>query len=141
LPPSVTFSAPASGGTTAIGTAVVSSSGLVTGILVTDAGQGYVTAPSVTIEYSPKDNRAEVKSWDSSTRELQVINRTGSFTTAETITGVTSGAKWSPETFDTLNNTNSSYDQNREIEDSADSIIDWTEGNPFGEFGNYTDSI
>jgi len=141
LPPSVTFSAPASGGSTATGTAVVSSTGLVTGILITDPGLGYVTAPSVTIDYSPKDNRAEVKSWDSSTRELQVINRTGTFTTAETITGLTSGAKWSPESYDTLNNTNSAYDQNREIEDSADNIIDWTEGNPFGEFGNYTDSI
>jgi len=141
LPPSVTFSAPASGGSTATGTAVVSSTGLVTGILITDPGLGYVTAPSVTIDYSPKDNRAEVKSWDSSTRELQVINRTGTFTTAETITGLTSGAKWSPESYDTLNNTNSAYDQNREIEDSADNIIDWREGNPFGEFGNYTDSI
>ena len=141
LPPSVTFSAPASGGSTATGTAVVSSTGLVTGILITDPGLGYVTAPSVTIDYSPKDNRAEVKSWDSSTRELQVINRTGTFTTAETITGLTSGAKWSPESYDTLNNTNSAYDQNREIEDSADNIIDWSEGNPFGEFGNYTDSI
>ena len=140
IPPTVTFSAPASG-TTATGTTVVSSSGLVTGILVVDPGSGYLSAPTVTIDYSPKDNRAEVKSWNSSSRELQVINRTGTFTTAETITGLTSGAKWSPESYDTLNNTNSSYDQNRVIEDSADEIIDWTEGNPFGEFGNYTGSV
>ena len=140
IPPTVTFSAPVSG-TTATGTTVVSSSGLVTGILVVDPGSGYLSAPTVTIDYSPKDNRAEVKSWNSSSRELQVINRTGTFTTAETITGLTSGAKWSPESYDTLNNTNSSYDQNRVIEDSADEIIDWTEGNPFGEFGNFTGSI
>ena len=96
----------------------------------------------VKLPYSPKDNRAEVKSWDSTTRTLEVINRTGTFTTAEVITGQTSGAKWSPESFDTLNNTSSTYyAQNREIEDSADEIIDWTEGNPFGEYGNSTGSI
>ena len=139
LPPTVTISG--GGGTGAIGTATVSSSGLITSILITNGGNGYTSAPNVAIDYSPKDNRAEVKSWDSATRDLQVINRTGTFTTAEVITGLTSGAQWSPESYDTLNNTNSNYDQNRVIEDSADEIIDWTEGNPFGEFGNKTGSF
>ena len=139
LPPTVTISG--GGGNGATATATVSSSGLVTGILITSGGSGYTSAPTVTIDYSPKDNRAEVKSWDPATRDLQIINRTGTFTTAETITGLTSGAKWSPESYDTLNNTNSTYDQNRVIEDSADEIIDWTEGNPFGEIGNQTGSF
>ena len=138
-PPSVTISG--GGGTGATATATVSSTGIVNGITIDNGGSGFTSAPTVTIDYSPKDNRAEVKSWDSATRALQVYNRTGTFTTAEVITGITSGAKWSPETFDTLNNTNSNYDQNRQIEDSGDEIIDWTEGNPFGEFGNFTDSI
>ena len=138
-PPTVTITG--GGGSGATATATVSSTGIVNGITITDAGTGYTSAPTVTIDYSPKDNRAEVKSWDSATRSLQVINRTGTFTTAEVITGLTSGAKWSPETFDTLNNTNSNYDQNRQIEDEADDIIDWTEGNPFGEAGNFTGSI
>ena len=138
-PPTVTITG--GGGSGATATATVSSTGIVNGITITDAGTGYTSAPTVTIDYSPKDNRAEVKSWDSATRSLQVINRTGTFTTAEVITGLTSGARWSPETFDTLNNVNSSYDQNREIEDDADNIVDWTEGNPFGEFGNFTGSI
>ncbi len=138
-PPTVTITG--GGGSGATGTATVSSSGIVNGITISSGGSGYTSAPTVTIDYSPKDNRAEVKSWDSATRSLQVINRTGTFTTAEVITGLTSGARWSPETFDTLNNVNSSYDQNREIEDDADNIVDWTEGNPFGEFGNFTGSI
>ena len=137
-PPSVTITGDGSGATA---TATVSSTGIVNGITITSGGSGYSSAPTVTIDYSPKDNRAEVKSWDSSTRALQIINRTGTFTTDEVVTGLTSGAKWSPETFDTLNNTNSTYDQNREIEDAADDIIDWTEGNPFGEAGNFTGSI
>lgn len=141
IPPVVTFSAPPAGGTRATGTVTVSANGIVTGITLTNPGSGYTSAPTVTFDYSPKDNRAEVKSWNSATRTLEVINRTGTFTTAETITGLTSGAKWSPFTFDTLNNTNSAYDQNREIEDKADDIVDWTERNPFGEFGNYTGSV
>ena len=139
-PPSVTFSG--GGGNGATGTATVTSTGLISGITITSGGSGYTSAPSVTIDYSPKDNRAEVKSWNASTRELQVVNRTGTFTTAETITGLTSGAMWSPESFDTLNTISSAdYSSNREIEDSADEIIDWTEGNPFGEFGNQTGSF
>ena len=84
---------------------------------------------------------AEVKSWDNSTRILQVINRKGTFSANESLTGDSSGAVWVVSTFDTLQNTNSEYDANREIEDAADNLIDWTEGNPFGEFGNFTGSI
>ena len=84
---------------------------------------------------------AEVKSWDSSTRILQVQNRTGTFAANESLTGNNSGAVWVVSTFDTLQNTNSEYDANRAIEDTADNIVDWTEGNPFGEFGNFTGSI
>lgn len=83
----------------------------------------------------------EVKSWDAPSRIVQIINRTGTFAEGESLTGNDSGAAYSVGTFDTLNNTNSEYDQNREIEDAADNIIDWTEGNPFGEAGNFTGSI
>ena len=138
-PPTVTITG--GGGNGATATATVSSTGIVNGVTITSPGSGYTSVPTVVIDYSPKDNRAEVKSWDSATRALQVYNRTGTFTTAETITGLTSGAKWSPETFDTLNNVSTAYDQNREIEDEGDNIIDWSEGNPFGEAGNFTGSI
>ena len=84
---------------------------------------------------------AEVKSWDSSTRILQVINRTGTFAANESLTGNTSSAVWVVSTFDTLQDTNSEYDANRQIEDAADNIVDWSERNPFGEFGNFTGSI
>jgi hypothetical protein len=139
LVPSVTFSG--GGGTGASATATVSSAGLVTGIAITSNGSGYTSAPTVTIDYSPKDNRAEVKSWNSSTRELQVINRSGTFNTAETITGLTSGAKWSPESYNTLNNVNTadSIDQNYSFETEDDGIIDFTETNPFGSIGSTTD--
>ena len=86
-------------------------------------------------------SEAEVKSWDNSTRIIQVINRTGTFATGESLTGDSSSAVWVVSTFDTLEDTNAEYDDNRVIEDAADNIIDWSEGNPFGEFGNFTGSI
>jgi len=84
---------------------------------------------------------AEVKSWDSGTRILQVINRTGTFATGEALTGDSSSAVWVVGTFTTLNNTNSEYDQNLEIELEADNLIDWGEKNPFGEYGNFNGSF
>lgn len=140
LPPTVTFTG--GGGSGATATATVSSAGIVTGITITSGGSGYTSAPTVTIDYSPKDSRAEVKSWNSGTRELQVINRTGTFNTAETITGLTSGAKWSPESYNTLNNTNTpdTIDQNYSFEVADDDIIDFTETNPFGVIGSTTDT-
>ena len=84
---------------------------------------------------------AEVKSWDAATRVLQVINRTGTFAQGEAMTGDDSGAVHVVGTFDTLNNTNSEYDQNYEIEQAADNLIDWGEKNPFGEYGNFLDSF
>lgn len=84
---------------------------------------------------------AEVKSWDPATRTLQVINRTGRFSSGETITGQTSGATALTETYNTINNVNSEFDQNFEIETVADGIVDFTEGNPFGEFGNKGSTI
>jgi hypothetical protein len=140
LVPSVTIEG--GGGSGATATATVSSAGIVTGITVTSRGTGYTSAPTVTIDYSPKDNRAEVKSWNASTRELQVINRTGTFNTAEVITGLSSGAKWSPESYNTLNNVNTadSIDQNYTFETEDDDIIDFTETNPFGSIGSTTDT-
>ena len=78
---------------------------------------------------------AEVKAWDSTNRQLQVFNRTGIFTIPETITGQSSSAAWTTASYNTLNNTSSEYDSNSSFETLADGIIDFSEGNPFGDFG------
>ena len=103
-------------------------------------GTGDFTAGE-TVTGGTTSTTAEVKSWDSTTRILIVQNRTGTFAANESLTGNDSNAVWVVSTFDTLQNTNSEYDANRQIEDAADNIVDWTEGNPFGEFGNFTGSI
>ena len=38
-----------------------------------------------------------------------------------------------------MEDTNSEYDDNKYIEDYADDILDFTESNPFGEYGNLDD--
>lgn len=90
---------------------------------------------------SISNETGEVKSWDSTSRIIQVINRTGTFVENESLTGDDSGAVWVVDNFSTIENTNSEYDQNKYIEDTADPLIDWGEVNPFGEFGNIGDSF
>ena len=82
---------------------------------------------------------AEVKSWDSATRTLIVINRSGTFTVPETLTGGTSSASWTTASYNTIDNKNIEYDQNMEFETADDDIIDFSESNPFGTVGNTTD--
>ena len=84
---------------------------------------------------------ATVKSWNSATRQLVVYNRSGIFSIPETLTGNTSSAAWTSATYNTLNNVNDESQANFVIETQADGIIDFTEGNPFGEFGNKGSSI
>ena len=83
---------------------------------------------------------AEVKSWDSSTRTLIVINRSGTFTVPETITGGSSSASWTTASYNTINNMNSEYDQNNDFETADNDIIDFSETNPFGSVGSITDT-
>ena len=131
--PTVTFSAPTTG-TTATGTTTISNSGIVTGVTITNPGSGYTVAPTVTFGRSPAEKTGEVKAWDSANRKLTIINRSGDLT--GTLDGGTSNAQWSVETYSTIDNTNSDFDQNKYIETTADGFLDFTEGNPFGEFGN-----
>jgi hypothetical protein len=90
---------------------------------------------------SISNETGEVKSWNPTTRVIQIINRTGTFVENESLTGNDSGAVWIVDNFSTIENTNSEYDQNKYIEDEADTLIDWGEKNPFGEFGNIGDSF
>ena len=101
-------------------------------------GSGTFTAGE-TVTGGTSNVTAEVKSFDSATRTLIVINRSGTFTIPETITGGTSSASWTTATYNTINNTNSEYDQNNDFETADNDIIDFSETNPFGTVGSVTD--
>ena len=146
--PTVTISNNPTGINTAVAIAYLNTVGIVTQIGIRDAGVGYTVAPTVTISSPYMGNQgdyifnetvtgsqsgttARVKSWDSTTNELEVSIATGSFTNGEIITGDESGAthqyrKVASE-FD-----KDGFAKNNEIETAADSIIDFSQTNPFG---------
>ncbi len=102
---------------------------------VADGGTGDFVAGEI-VTGGSSNVTSEVKSWNSATRQLIVFNRSGMYAIPETLTGNTSGAAWTSATYNTLNNMNSDTDQNFTLETQADAILDFTESNPFGDFGN-----
>ena len=107
---------------------------------VAEGGSGDFVAEEI-VTGGNSNVTATVKSWNSATRQLVVYNRSGIFSIPETLTGNTSSAAWTSATYNTLNNTNDESQSNWAIETQSDAIIDFTEGNPFGEFGNKGSSI
>ena len=104
-------------------------------INVADGGTGDFVAGEI-VTGGSSNVTSEVKTWNSATRQLVVYNRSGMYAIPETLTGNTSGAAWTSATYNTLNNMNSETDQNFTLETQADAILDFTESNPFGDFGN-----
>jgi hypothetical protein len=132
--PSVTISG--GGGSGATATATLNSVGQVSGIVLTDTGSGYTSDPTVTIQASPDEATAKVVRFDTTNKELEVTDIVGKFTDNDTLLGLTSGAEWTINTFSSIENENDPEAENDFFESEGDNIVDWTEGNPFGEYGN-----
>jgi hypothetical protein len=146
-PPTVSISTSPTGNT-AEAVAVISSSGSVAQIRYINAGSGYTESPSITISSpigistgnyvynevvsgSLSGTNAYVKDWDSDTRILKVGIIDGKFTLGESVVGSAATYKvFSIETDDIYN----AYASNEEIQEASDQILDFSEGNPFGEF-------
>ena len=78
--------------------------------------------------------KGEVASWNATDKLLNLINMTGNFSGTSNIIGDSSSASYSITSFDAQSSAQSTAPSatNKEIEDAADAIIDFTEGNPFG---------
>ena len=149
--PSVSFSLPSlSPNIPATATAIVSAAGTISSINITDAGAGFFSAPTVTVAAaattgigtywfnevvtgSRSGASARVKNWDTDTNILRVGITTGTFYPGEIITGSKSGAAYETKV-SAANTETDKYRQNEEIELQADSIIDFSESNPFGTY-------
>ena len=79
----------------------------------------------------------EVAAWNSTDSVLKLINLTGTFSTSSNIVGNTSGASYAITTFDDQAQPSDPSANNVGIESVADSVLDFTEGNPFSEGTNY----
>ena len=146
--PVVSISSAPNGGINAIAEAVVSVAGTVAAIRFTNAGSGYTSTPIITLS-SPigistgnftfnemvrgvsTGTTGYVKDWDGDTRVLKVSIVNGSFAKGELVVGAASTYKiYSIDTFDEYD----PYAENIPIENEADSIIDFSQDNPFGVY-------
>ena len=147
--PLITFTGVSTTGAAA--TAIVSTAGTISAIHISNAGSGYTVAPTVTIAApatstgsgnfafnevitgGTSGTTARVRKWNAVTSELEVSTVEGSgFRKGESITGGTSGAVHSIRLID-LTNFDDGYADNDGFETAADDILDFTEGNPFGQ--------
>ena len=136
----------------AVGLATISASGIVTAVYVIDGGEGYDTTPQVTLSGPAVNNvvsvggtfifnevvtgsisstTARVKEWDGVNDIMEVSIVDGYFQVGEVLTGQDSGAKY------VIGGTNEDdlvdpYADNDNIEIKADTIIDFSQSNPFG---------
>jgi hypothetical protein len=94
-----------------------------------------------TVEGATSDFTAKVKSWYPSTRKLTLLDRTGNLIDGEFVVGSESNASWRIDSFDSIDDVNSEYDDNKYIEQEGNQLLDFSEVNPFGEYGNITDNF
>ena len=146
VPPTVTFTGAST--VSAAATAVVSAAGTITSIRIIDAGVGYVTPPVISISApslvgfgtyqfneivtgSISGSTGRVRTWSSITNQLELSNVTGSFIVGENIVGSASSAL---RTLRIVNEfpVDDGFAANKEIQDDANKIIDFSETNPFG---------
>lgn len=111
----------------------------------------YIEGEEVTQTYAPNEVSAPVTvtatvaDWQPLQRKVKLVylKGTGNIKTGIPLIGGDSGASWIPGELSTLDidvkNTKNS--ENKYYEDAGDLIIDFTEGNPFGEFGDMEDSF
>ena len=146
--PTVSISSAPSGGTNATAFAFINSSGIVTAIRYTNTGAGYTSLPSITLS-SPvgtstgnfifnesirgvsTGTTAYVKDWDADTKVLKVSIANGNFALGELIVGSKATHKVFSIQSDDLYDP---YSENIEIETESDSILDFSQRNPFGDY-------
>jgi hypothetical protein len=149
IAPLVTISSPGIGTTAAAAIAVISAAGTVTDIRFTSAGSGYTMAPTITIADpatgvsggtfveneivtgANSDVTGRVKFWNAVTNTLNITEVTGDFIVGEIITGSIGGATYQVSVFQE-DNVVEAFPDNDNIQNEADSILDFSEVNPFG---------
>ena len=93
--------------------------------------------PSIIIGASPQDPTATVATWDPDNRTVTVVYTKGDFADGELIRGETSNAAWNVTSTDDIDTSyGDDYSENRQIENAGNLLVDFSESNPFGNFGD-----
>lgn len=87
---------------------------------------------------SPVVTKATVADWNGTTRRLRLTYINGVLQPNLPLVGQESNASWNVDTFSTIDFEIDSYSnsENKYYEDEADEILDFSEQNPFGEYGD-----
>lgn len=157
--PTVTVTGPSVGQTASAKATFNPSIGKVVEIQITNAGFGYTEAPIVqistastisiggtylyneTVTGSFSGTTAEVRNYNrrldldptNPPGDLRVAINDGQFSPGEIIVGSASSARYILKSYDN-NSYEETYDKNEEFEIEADSILDFSESNPFGNY-------
>lgn len=118
-------------------------------VIVKVGGTGsYIEGETITQTYTTPDGdnvtvTAKVADWYAPDRKLRLTYINGVLQTNIPLVGEDSGASWIVDSFSTIDFDIDNYDnaENKWYEDKGDEILDFTEGNPFGEYGNLGDSF
>ena len=150
--PSFTVTGSVGVGTSARGIGIINASGIVTAAYITNAGSGYTAIPTITfdaptgagsgigtgsyvfneiVEGQTSGATARVKEWNATTNKLEISGISSNFHNGEQIIGQNSGAKFAIFSVNTDDEV-SGFAENDVIQSESDSIIDFTEKNPFG---------
>ncbi len=86
---------------------------------------------------------ATVADWDELNRKLRLTYINGVLRESLPLVGTDSGASWIVDNFSTIDFDYDDHNnaENKWFEDTADEILDFSEGNPFGEYGNMESSF
>jgi hypothetical protein len=120
-------------------------------IVLSNTGYGYTQPPSIlisspifvgigTYKYneivvgSATGYTARVRSWDATSKLLQVANPTGTFLQDEIVLGTESGAQYKVAISSYGDNITDEYASNIDIREESDKIVNFSEKNPFGIF-------
>ena len=121
-------------------------------ITLKQGGTGsYIEGEKITQTYTPNNVSAPVtitatvSDWRPLERRVKItyLKGDGNITPDIPIIGLESGATWVADTFSSLDIDIHNFDnnENKYYEDMGDVLIDFSEGNPFGEFGNLGDAF
>ena len=151
IAPDLYFPTPTSGVGTATGRVLVSVANTVSQVLIADAGIGYTVGTGIATVSPPpliagigtyqfneqvigsiSGAIGRVKSWDKDAGTLKLGTTDDTFIPGDIAVGSTSGAAYTVD-YIMAAEFEDKYDQNTEIETEADSIIDFSETNPFGQ--------
>jgi hypothetical protein len=101
-------------------------------------GTGNYTVGEI-VSGDTSDAEGRVVSWNPTTRKLVLNNLTGSFVDNEAVVGADSGTSRIIDILDSYNMGEIEGAQNKYFEVKGDLILDFSESNPFGEYGDMGD--